>query len=220
MTIRTTLMPMAKKGEAYEDGELFFEKNTPGTYSVTPKTNCYCEATVIAAGAGGAYNSSSNRSSAAPGSSGSGCIVKIWLKVGVTYTIKVGRGGDKQGWLDANCWGGNGEASFISCGDTKLINAPGGNGGHVWWPNAAAAAAQPEACSFAVDNANFKKIEVVMNERGRSGGTSTGPGGTSVLSGTPHGKGGSATQAGGGSNASNGNPGYVKLVLIHIKKTS
>ncbi len=79
MTIRTTLMPMAKKGEAYEDGELFFESNTPGTYTVTPKTNCYCEATVIAAGAGGAYNSSSNRSSAAPGSSGSGCIVRIWL---------------------------------------------------------------------------------------------------------------------------------------------
>ena len=218
MTIRTTLMPMAKKGEAYEDGELFFESNTPGTYTVTPKTNCYCEATVIAAGAGGAYNSSSNRSSAAPGSSGSGCIVRIWLKASITYTIKVGEGGVKNGGVDYNCWGGTGENSSISLNETPLINAPGGNGGHVWWPNAAAAATQPEACSFAADNANFEKIEVVMNERGRSGGTSTGPGGASVLSGTTHGKGGSATQAGGASAATAGNPGYVKLVFVKVTK--
>lgn len=218
MTIRTTLMPLSKNGEAYKPGETFFESNTPGIYTITPKTSSYCEATVVGAGAGGAYNSSSNRSSAAPGSSGSGCIVRIWLKANVTYTIKVGAGGVKNGGVDYNCWGGTGENSSISLNETPLISAPGGNGGHVWWPNSAAAAAQPEACTFADDNNNYKKIEVVMNERGHSGGVGTGSGGTSVLSETTYGKGGSATKAGSSSNASAGSAGYVKLVMVKVVK--
>lgn len=212
--MRAAFWPMGgrRKKCPYAQDEVLFESSTPGTYQISFASDVYCEVTTIAAGAGGAYNSSSNRSSAAPGSSGSGCIVMIWLKARITYNIKVGRGGNKQGGLDANCWGDVGESSALSIADKTLINASGGNGGHVWWPNAAAAAAQPEDCSFAANDANFKKIEVVMNERGRSGGIGTGSGGASVLSGTNHGKGGSATQAGGASNASNGNSGYVKIV--------
>lgn len=207
MRIIGSLHPLGGVEETYKKDETIFESSTAGTYEFTPKGNCICEVTLVGAGAGGAFNSSSNRSSAAPGSSGSGCIVRVFFKAKETYQITVGKGGNPNGGRDANTWGGVGEASKIILDDEDLILAPGGNGGHVWWPNAAAAATPPALCAYAENTV----IDLLLNKQGISGGTYTGPGGVSVIEGTEYGKGGSATNAGGGSTATAGKPGYVKI---------
>lgn len=218
MGIRTTLNPLKNSLNTYKNNELIFESNTPGAYEFTPKSNCICEITIVGAGAGGAFNSSSNRPSAAAGSSGSGCILRVLLKAGKTYKIIVGKGGNPSGGKDANTWGGVGESSKIILDDQDLITAFGGNGGHVWWPNAAAAATPPALCAFAENSEVFSVIELLLNRQGITGGTYTAPGGASVIDGTDHGHGGSATSAGGGSTATAGKAGYVKIVYKRLKK--
>lgn len=212
MLISGSLHPLGNVfNEPYKKDEIIFESTTPGTYEFTPKGNCICEVTLVGAGAGGAFNSSSNRSSAAPGSSGSGCIVRVFFKAKETYQITVGKGGNPNGGRDANTWGGVGDASKVALLGQNLVLAPGGNGGHVWWPNAAAAATPPALCSFVESNIVFSVVDILLNRQGVSGGTYTGPGGVSVIEGTEYGKGGSATNSGGGSTATAGKPGYVKI---------
>lgn len=218
MGIRTAFSPLSDEAETYKNDELLFESNVPGSYDITPKSDCYVDATVVGSGAGGVFNSSSNRASSASGSSGSGCIVRVKLKKGKTYLITVGKGGDPSGSRDHSGTGYAGGVSKISLDGQDLVIAPGGNGGSCWWPNGASAAPAPALCSIDSANENFYVIDTLLNKQGITGGTYTGNGGPSVIDGTTYGKGGASKTDGGGSYAQAGNPGYVKIIYKKIKK--
>lgn len=187
------------------------EKSSAGTYTFTPVVSGLYEITLVGGGGGGAFNSSSNRSSASSGSSGTACQVRAYLTGNKTYTVTVGSGGARSGWLDANTTGGSGGVSTLKVDGTTLISATGGIGGTVWWPNGSSASGQPAAASVAANNDYFTVESVVFNTRGNSGDTGTHGGGASVYNG--YGKGGSSTNAGGSSNASNGGTGYARIKL-------
>lgn len=191
--------------------EASIEKATAGTYTFTPVVSGLYEITLVGGGGGGAFNSSSNRSSASSGSSGTACQVRAYLTGNKTYTVTVGAGGARSGWLDANTTGGSGGVSTLKVDGTTLISATGGIGGTVWWPNGSSASGQPAAASVAANNDYFTVESVVFNTRGNSGGTGTHGGGASVYNG--YGKGGSSKNAGGSSTASNGGTGYAKIIL-------
>lgn len=213
-TIRT-------KKRVYYKNQHIIRTSVPGDYKFTPPEDMYCLIRIVGAGAGGAFNSSSNRSSCAAGGSGAGCAVLATLKSGIEYNLHVGTGGSAQGGLDATATGGRGGSSSLSVGSVALIISEGGIGGNVWWPNGQS---QGSPAPFptvhdSYDHFLFKKW--AFRSRGIPGGIGGNPseGGRSVI---PNeydgimGRGGDAWNAGSSSRGNAGYDGFVDLIYKYV----
>ena len=116
-------------------------------YTFTPEHDVICDVLIVAGGGGGGSREGYNPG----GGGGAGEVLEttLPLSAGVTYTIKVGRGGNRQSANNAAGAGTNGFDSGIFIGDTVVKHCKGGGRG-----------------GFGRRHANY----CVPNEEGGSGG--------------------------------------------------